>query len=106
MTLIKTGSKRHPTTKFIDNDQQVIKRAIKNEMIEHVFYSTKAKHAPGTNEYEFQYPGEWRTSANEMDFGIRGIYLKRASRTVNITIQAAMIVLDTPIIHTVEYFYA
>jgi hypothetical protein len=86
MTLVRSGSKRHPTYKYVDNDEEILKRAIKNEMIEHVFYTTSAKHVKGTNEYNFEYPGEWRTSNTELDFGIRGIYLKKASRTVDITV--------------------
>jgi hypothetical protein len=87
MTLIRSGSKRHPRTEFINNDEQNVTRAIKNEMIEHVFYTSAARHINGTNIYEFEYPGEWRTSNAELDFGIRGIYLKKVSRTVDIAVQ-------------------
>jgi hypothetical protein len=102
MTLVRSGSKRHPTYKYVDNDEEILKRAIKNEMIEHVFYTTSAKHVKGTNEYNFEYPGEWRTSNTELDFGIRGIYLKKASRTVDITVT---IHVNTNTF-TVNYLYA
>jgi hypothetical protein len=102
MTLVRSGSKRHPKYQFADNDEQVLKRAIKNEMIEHVFYTTTAKHVKGTNTYEFEFPGEWRTSNIELDFGIRGIYLKKASRTVDFKVT----IIANSTTKIVTYLYA
>jgi hypothetical protein len=83
-----------------------MKRAIKNEMIEHVFYTSSAKHMKGSNIYEFEFPGEWRTSNIELDFGIRGIYLKKASRTVDIAITIHVSENQQSITKTVNYLYA
>jgi hypothetical protein len=105
MTLIRSGSKRHPRTEFVNNDEQTVTRAIKNEMIEHVFYTSTAKHINGTNVYEFDYPGEWRTSNAELDFGIRGIYLKKISRTVDIKITIQVTEDDQSITETINYLY-
>jgi hypothetical protein len=102
MTLVRGGSKRHPTYKYVENDEEILKRAIKNEVIEHVFYTTSAKHTKGTNVYDFDYPGEWRTSNTELDFGVRGIYLKKASRTVDITVTIHIGTTS----ETVNYLYA
>jgi hypothetical protein len=83
VTLITTGSKRHPIRKFVNNDTaDVLKPASINCTREVVFYTSMAKHEPATNKYEFEYPPDWRTSQSEMKFAIRGIYLKLAYRTV------------------------
>jgi hypothetical protein len=55
---------------------------------EHVFYTSlcqdsgpKITHHVGTNEYEFEFPGTWRTkSGGSLILGIRALYLKKAYR--------------------------
>jgi hypothetical protein len=83
VTLITTGSKKHPIRKFVNIDSaDVLKPASINSVREVVFYTSMARHVPATNKYEFEYPPEWRTSQGEMKLSIRGIYLKLAYRTV------------------------
>jgi hypothetical protein len=55
------------------------------ESYEYVFYTSKAKsHRKGTNQYEFEYPGSWRTkTGKECIFGIRSLYVKKAVRTLH-----------------------
>jgi hypothetical protein len=81
--LVNVGSKKHPKQIFVNQDPNVVKSPYEGKRKEHVFYSSQAKHEPSTNIYEFEYPGDWRTSNNDLEFGVRGIYLKLAPRTVS-----------------------
>jgi hypothetical protein len=50
---------------------------------EHAYYTSQARnHVAGTNEYQFEYEGSWRTRTGELVFGVRGLYLKKCPARV------------------------
>jgi hypothetical protein len=74
-------------------EARAMKEATKDlESYEYVFYTSKAKsHRKGTNEYEFEYPGSWRTkTGKECIFGIRSLYVKKAVRTLDFQVRGLL----------------
>jgi hypothetical protein len=85
------------------NDGILEARAMKEatrdmESYEYVFYTSKARsHIKGTNEYEFEYPGSWRTkTGKDCVLGIRALYLKLAPRAFGIKCTLSKYSKDNP----------
>jgi hypothetical protein len=85
-------------------EARAMKEAIRDlESYEYVFYTSKARpHVKGTNQYEFEFPGSWRTkTGKECIFGVRSLYIKKAVR--NLCFSQLCVVGDlsqTPIYYT------
>jgi hypothetical protein len=56
-----------------------------HESYEYVFYTNKCReHLKGTNQYQFEFPGTWRTkTGGECVIGIRSLELAKVSRRLN-----------------------
>jgi hypothetical protein len=49
---------------------------------EQAYYTSESKHDKGTNDYTFEFAGSWRTKTGRLEFGVRGLYLKKVHRTL------------------------
>jgi hypothetical protein len=48
---------------------------------EHVFYTNQARnHVDGTNKYEFEFDGAWRTRTGNLHIGVRSVQLIKTDR--------------------------
>jgi hypothetical protein len=63
-----------------------------HESYEYVFYTNKCKdHLKGTNEYQFEFPGTWRTkTGGECILGIRSMHLKTIARPLRLTLNVKL----------------